>query len=138
MLTSEERQQLFPPVLPAFVRFCKAFPPLMEDVVGLLLQYGRICASEASRRPLSVEQGLASSNSGSCSSSSRSPRHTTDLVNGFGYHHQHPLDPEQHEDQDAATSHKLNGGHGLSKLPQEVQETFAAILRESILDRRLY
>ena len=132
MLTSEERQQLFPPVLPAFVRFCKAFPPLMEDVVGLLLQYGRICASEASRRPLSVEQGLASSNSGSCSSSSRSPRHTTDLVNGFGYHHQHPLDQEDQE-----ASHKLNG-HGLSKLPQEVQETFAAILRESILDRRLY
>ena len=77
MLTSEERQQLFPPVLPAFVRFCKAFPPLMEDVVSLLLQYGRICASEASRRPLTVE-GLTSSGSGSVSSTfNRSPRHTT-------------------------------------------------------------
>jgi len=33
----------------------------------------------------------------------------------------------------------LSGGAGsLSRLPQEVQETFAAILRESILDRRLY
>ena len=52
VLTTEERQQLFPPVLPAFVRFCKAFPPLMEDVVGLLLQYGRICASEDSLQPL--------------------------------------------------------------------------------------
>ena len=78
VLTSEERQQLFPPVLPAFVRFCKAFPPLMEDVVGLLLQYGRICASEASRRPLHVE-GLTSGQSSSASSSfNRSPRHTTD------------------------------------------------------------
>ena len=77
MLTSEESQQLFPPVLPAFVRFCKAFPPLMEDVVSLLLQYGRICASEASRRPLTVE-GLTSSGSGSASSTfNRSPRHTT-------------------------------------------------------------
>ena len=58
-----------------------------------------------------------------------------DLVNGFGDHHQHPLE----EDQEAS---KLNAAAvsagSLSKLPQEVQETFAAILRESILDRRLY
>ena len=55
-----------------------------------------------------------------------------DLVNGFGDHHQHPLE----EDQEAS---KLNAAStSLSKLPQEVQETFAAILRESILDRRLY
>ena len=47
MLTAEERNILFPPVLPSMVRFCKAFPPLIEDVVGLLLQYGRICASES-------------------------------------------------------------------------------------------
>ena len=71
-----------------------------------------------------------------------------DLVNGFGDHHQHPLD----EDQEAT---KLNGlapgfgsggsgggggvsGRSMGRMPQEVQETFAAILRESILDRRLY
>ena len=47
VLTSSERNILIPPVLPAMVRFCKAFPPLIEDVVGLLLQYGRICASES-------------------------------------------------------------------------------------------
>ena len=29
------------------VRFCKAFPPLIEDVVGLILQYGRVTVSEA-------------------------------------------------------------------------------------------
>ena len=47
MLTTVERNTLFPPILPAMVRFCKAFPPLIEDVIGLLLQYGRICASES-------------------------------------------------------------------------------------------
>lgn len=45
------------------MRFCKAFPPLIEDVVGLLLQYGRIAASEASLKPISC-----------------SPTHTTDLT----------------------------------------------------------
>jgi len=149
VLTSEERQQLFPPVLPAFVRFCKAFPPLMEDVVSLLLQYGRICASEASRRPLTVE-GLTSNGSGSASSTfNRSPRHTTDLVNGFDDHHGHPLEEDQEATKlnglagtggygSCGSGGALSGGGSLSRLPQEVQETFAAILRESILDRRLY
>lgn len=47
MLTQEERKELISPVLPSLVRFCKAFPPLTEDVVGLLMQYGRICVSES-------------------------------------------------------------------------------------------
>lgn len=47
MLSVEERNVLFPPILSALVRFCKAFPPLIEDVVGLLLQYGKICVSES-------------------------------------------------------------------------------------------
>jgi len=34
------------PVLPSLVRFCKAFPPLSEDVISLLVQFGKICASE--------------------------------------------------------------------------------------------
>ena len=108
VLTSEERQQLFPSVLPSFVRFCKAFPPLMEDVVGLLLQYGRICASEASRRPLN-DNGLSS------------PRHlmtSTDLVcNGY------ELDIE---------------AKAMLTVPREVSETFASILRQTVLERRLY
>ena len=76
-----------------------------------------------------------------------------DLVNGFDDHHGHPLE----EDQEATKLNglagtggyggsslanggggALSGGGSLSRLPQEVQETFAAILRESILDRRLY
>ena len=78
----------------------------MEDVVGLLLQYGRICASEGSRRPLDDDDG-----------SSRSPRHTMDLTNGF-------------DDEDEPLEVKV--------LPREVSETFASILRQSVLERRLY
>jgi hypothetical protein len=54
VLTLEERNILFPPCLPAFVRLSKAFPPLVEDVASLLLQYGKICVSE------SCMQGYAS------------------------------------------------------------------------------
>lgn len=46
VLSLEERNVLFPLVLPAFPRFCKAFPPLTEDVVSLLVQYGKIVVSE--------------------------------------------------------------------------------------------
>lgn len=42
------RTQLFLPVLPALVRICEAFPPLVDDTVSLLMQLGRICTSEAS------------------------------------------------------------------------------------------
>ena len=38
---------MFEPTLGSMVRFCKAFPPLVEDVTSLLLQYGRVVASEA-------------------------------------------------------------------------------------------
>ena len=47
VLSSEERSSLFEPTLGSMVRFCKAFPPLVEDVTSLLLQYGRVVASEA-------------------------------------------------------------------------------------------
>ena len=105
VLTAEERQQLFPPVLPAFVRFCKAFPPLMEDVVGLLLQYGRICASEDSLQPpLTINGGLS-----------------PDLVNGLNSITSDPKERQR-----------------LESLPQQVQDTFAAILDNSVLEKRLY
>ena len=82
----------------------------MEDVVGLLLQYGRICASEASRRPLN-DDGLSS------------PRHvTTDPVCNGGY-----------EDLDEELEAKAT-----LSVPREVSETFASILRQTVLERRLY
>eukprot|EP00094_Tigriopus_californicus_P007823 TCALIF_07534-PA protein Name:"Similar to Ints2 Integrator complex subunit 2 (Mus musculus)" AED:0.04 eAED:0.04 QI:98/0.83/0.85/1/1/1/7/109/1177 len=48
VLSQEERNELFPSVLDALPRFCKAFPPLIEDVVSLLLQYGKIVVSQSS------------------------------------------------------------------------------------------
>ncbi len=139
VLTSEERQQLFPQVLPAFVRFCKAFPPLIEDVVGLLLQYGRIVASQRSLRPLTVPDGVASSlraaslNSTTTSADSNgistSPRHTTDLSNGFG--------STEHLSMSDDTFKQIMKNN-LEKMPLEAQETFEAILRNSVLEKRLY
>ena len=38
VVTHEERLELLPPVLPSFVRFCKAFPPITEDVISLLVK----------------------------------------------------------------------------------------------------
>lgn len=48
VLPSRSRRELFGPCLPALVRICEAFPPLVDDVISLLMQLGRICMSEAS------------------------------------------------------------------------------------------
>ena len=78
----------------------------MEDVVGLLLQYGRICASEDSLQPLTINGGLS-----------------PDLVNGLNSS-MAAADPKERQ--------------RLESLPQQVQDTFAAILDNSVLEKRLY
>lgn len=88
----------------------------MEDVVGLLLQYGRICASEASKRPLSIQEDQRLTNLGS-------PTHTADLSNGFT------------DEQPLCLMAKMQDDESL---PKQVQETFKAILQESVLEKRLY
>ncbi|KAJ8957873.1 hypothetical protein NQ318_001869 [Aromia moschata] len=40
--------RLFRPVLPALVRISEAFPPLIDDIVNLLVQLARVCESQAS------------------------------------------------------------------------------------------
>ena len=129
VLSSEERQRLFNPVLPTFVRFCKAFPPLVEDVVGLLLQYGRITASENSSLPLSVDQGLIPVKAENFQSSGSSPRHTMDLVNGFG-----------HQDDFVAEIRERLGdkSNAAANLPQPVLDVFEKILTDAVLEKRLY
>lgn len=47
-LSSAQRIKLFNPVLPALVRISEAFPPLVEDIVQLLIQLSRVCQSQAS------------------------------------------------------------------------------------------
>jgi hypothetical protein len=133
VLTSEERHTLFPPILPSFVRFCKAFPPLIEDIVSLLLQYGRICASEARLKPLTL------------TAASTSPRNTTDSLtcNGFNGDHDQDLKPlllngsiitnntkEVHSMMDCLPVDDV--------LCNKVKDTFVAILGDAILEKRLY
>ena len=110
-----ERNILFPPILPAMVRFCKAFPPLIEDVIGLLLQYGRICASESCMNgavsPKNFDMtGISLSESGV----------KEDVMN------------EQIRDI-TSTIHSTN-----ASLAYQIQLTFTSILENSVLEKRIF
>ena len=48
VLPNNSRVKLFGRALPALVRICRALPPLIEDVVSLLMQLGRVCMAVAS------------------------------------------------------------------------------------------
>lgn len=99
---------LFAPTLPSLVRFCKAFPPLIEDVIGLLLQYGRICVSE------------------SCLSNVTSPRNFDMSTNDGG---------NLMEEVDELLK-KM--GPEKNQLAVQIRKTFCAILENSVLERRIY
>jgi len=47
VLSAEDRVILFMPVLSSLTRICLAFPPLAEDITGLLLQLGRVSTAQA-------------------------------------------------------------------------------------------
>ncbi len=42
VLSVEERSALYPPTLPSLVRIARAFPPLVEDILALLVQMGKV------------------------------------------------------------------------------------------------
>ncbi|KAJ8867831.1 hypothetical protein PR048_031636 [Dryococelus australis] len=48
VLPCTSRALLFGPVLPSLTRMCKAFPPLVDDTVSLLMQLGRMCEAQRS------------------------------------------------------------------------------------------
>lgn len=48
VLPDNSRIKLYGRALPALVRICRAFPPLIDDVVSLLMQLGRVCMAVAS------------------------------------------------------------------------------------------
>merc|ERR1712059_213366 len=48
VLAAKERETLLRPSLPALVRVCRAFPPLIEDTVQLLTQAARMWISSQS------------------------------------------------------------------------------------------
>ena len=110
-----ERNTLFPPVLPSMVRFCKAFPPLIEDVIGLLLQYGRICASE------------------SCMNGAVSPKNfdmTGSSPTECG------LKDEVLIDQIKEITNIINPTN--ASLAYQIQLTFTSILENSVLEKRIF
>ncbi|XP_023688904.2 integrator complex subunit 2 isoform X2 [Paramormyrops kingsleyae] len=55
VLTQAKRYSFFMPTLPCLVAFCKAFPPLYDDVAALLVQVGQVCASEVATRARDVD-----------------------------------------------------------------------------------
>ena len=114
VLTSSERNILFPPILPSLMRFCKAFPPLIEDVIGLLLQYGRICASE------------------SCINGAVSPKNfdmtgSTTIENGV---------KEELCEQFKDITNSINATN--PSLAHQIQLTFTSILENSVLEKRIF
>ena len=47
VLPSQGRTEIYLPALPALVRLATAFPPLVDDIIGFLVQLGRICLSQS-------------------------------------------------------------------------------------------
>ena len=121
VLSMEERNTLFPPVLPAFVRFCKAFPPLVEDVIGLLIQYGKISVSESCLKgyssPKNFDMSLA-------------------CDDGKGEGGAKSKDKDGQRDSKEEMRHLLRQMSTGDPLPAKIQETFEAILENSVMDKK--
>lgn len=47
MLPNQGRTEIYLPALPALVRIATAFPPLVDDIVGFLVQLGHVCLSQS-------------------------------------------------------------------------------------------
>ena len=97
------------------VRFCKAFPPLIEDVIGLLLQYGRICASE------------------SCMNGAVSPKNfdmTGSSPTECGFK------DEVLNEQIKEITNTINPTN--ASLAYQIQLTFTSILENSVLEKRIF
>jgi len=45
-LMSEERAEFFIPALSSLERLCVAFPPLVDEIVALLMHLGKICTAQ--------------------------------------------------------------------------------------------
>ncbi|KAF3841251.1 hypothetical protein F7725_007113 [Dissostichus mawsoni] len=55
VLTRAKRFSFFMPILPCLVSFCQAFPPLYDDVAGLLVQVGQVCASDVATKARDID-----------------------------------------------------------------------------------
>ncbi|KAM8899407.1 integrator complex subunit 2 isoform 2-T2 [Spinachia spinachia] len=59
VLTRAKRFSFFMPILPCLVSFCQAFPPLYDDVAGLLVQVGQVCASDVATKARDIDPLIA-------------------------------------------------------------------------------
>eukprot|EP00069_Balaena_mysticetus_P000463 bmy_03520T0 len=55
VLTQAKRYAFFMPTLPSLVSFCRAFPPLYEDIMSLLIQIGQVCASDVATQTRDID-----------------------------------------------------------------------------------
>ncbi|XP_069766628.1 integrator complex subunit 2 [Narcine bancroftii] len=55
VLTQAKRFAFFMPTLPCLVSFCRAFPPLCDDVTSFLIQTGQVCASHVATQAQDID-----------------------------------------------------------------------------------
>lgn len=55
VLTRDKRFVFFMPTLPCLVSFCRAFPPLYDDVASLLVQVGQVCAADVATKARDID-----------------------------------------------------------------------------------
>ncbi|XP_072515420.1 integrator complex subunit 2 [Salminus brasiliensis] len=55
VLTRAKRFVFFMPTLPCLVSFCRAFPPLYDDVASLLVQVGQVCAADVATKARDID-----------------------------------------------------------------------------------
>ncbi|XP_059400476.1 integrator complex subunit 2-like [Carassius carassius] len=59
VLTRAKRFAFFMPTLPCLVSFCKAFPPLFDDVMSLLIQVGQVSAADVTTKTRDIDPLIA-------------------------------------------------------------------------------
>uniref|UniRef100_A0A672T8E9 Integrator complex subunit 2-like n=1 Tax=Sinocyclocheilus grahami TaxID=75366 RepID=A0A672T8E9_SINGR len=59
VLTRAKRFAFFMPTLPCLVSFCKAFPPLFDDVMSLLVQVGQVSAADITTKARDIDPLIA-------------------------------------------------------------------------------
>ncbi|XP_059395291.1 integrator complex subunit 2 [Carassius carassius] len=57
--TRAKRFAFFMPTLPCLVSFCKAFPPLFDDVMSLLVQVGQVSAADVTTKARDIDPLIA-------------------------------------------------------------------------------
>ncbi|XP_058645992.1 LOW QUALITY PROTEIN: integrator complex subunit 2 [Onychostoma macrolepis] len=59
VLTRAKRFAFFMPTLPCLVSFCKAFPPLFDDAMSLLVQVGQVSAADVTTKARDIDPLIA-------------------------------------------------------------------------------